>query len=198
MARQSTSTRRTRQGVHADRNNQRGTYVPCRKGLLVRAIWLGVVVPAIVLFVAALPLRYTQLTHPMNTQRVSLEHIGLPLGFYAVGMLLLEILFVGTYCAIAVLLFWRKSNDWMALLVGVFLVMFGLTFPPALNLLAVRQPVVDLPVTLMGALTYICLDGLFFLFPDGRFVPRWTWLMLVVVAVLERVWESGEEQNLIH
>jgi hypothetical protein len=138
-----------------------------------------------VLFIVALPLRYTQLTHPVGGLRVSLEHMGLPLGFYAVGTLLLEIIFVGTYCATALLLFWRKSSDWMALLVGLFLVVFGLNFPPPLQLLADRQPILDLFVTLVGALTYICLDGLFFLFPDGRFVPRRTWLMLVVVAILE-------------
>src|SRR5947209_3354099 len=125
MARQSAYTRLTRQGVHADGNEQQGTHLSGRKGLLVRAGWLGLVVPAIVLFIAALPLRYTQLTHPVGVLRVSQEHMGLPLGFYAAGTLLLEMLFVGTYCAIAVLLFWRKSSDWMALLVGLFLVMFG-------------------------------------------------------------------------
>lgn len=185
MARQTAYTRLTRQSVHADGNDQQSTHLSSRKGLLVRAGWLSVVVPALVLFIAALPLRYTQLTHPVGVLRVSLEHMGLPLGFYAVGMLLLEILFVGTYCATALLLFWRKSSDWMALLVGLFLVVFGLNFPPPLQLLADRQPLVDLFVTLVAAFAYICLDGLFFLFPDGRFVPRWTWFMLVGVALLE-------------
>jgi signal transduction histidine kinase len=185
MARQSAYTRLTRQSVNAEGNDQQGTHLSGRKSLLVRAGWLSVVVPAIVLFIVALPLRYTQLIHPAGVLRVSLEHMGLPLGFYAVGTLLLEILFVGTYCATAALLFWRKSSDWMALLVGFFLVVFGLNFPPPLQLLADRQPIVDLFVNLVAALTYICLDGLFFLFPNGRFVPRWTWLMLVVVTILE-------------
>lgn len=185
MARQTAYTRLTRQSVHADGNDQQSTHLSSRKGLLVRAGWLSVVVPTIALFIAALPLRYTQLTHPVGVLRVSLERMGLPLGFYAVGTLLLEILFVGTYCATALLLFWRKSSDWMALLVGLFLVVFGLNFPPPLQLLADRQPLVDLFVTLVAAFAYICLDGLFFLFPDGRFVPRWTWFMLVGVALLE-------------
>src|SRR6266404_1231877 len=114
MARQTAYTRLTRQSVHTDGNDQQSTHLSGRKGLLVRAGWLSVVVPAIVLFIAALLLRYTQLTHPVGVLRVSLEHMGLPLGFYAVGTLLLEILFGGTYCATAVLLFWRKSSDWMA------------------------------------------------------------------------------------
>jgi hypothetical protein len=185
MIPQTASTRLIKQSVPADEDDQQSTHLSGSKGLLIRAGWLSVVVPAIVLFIAALPLRYTQLTHPVGVLHVSLEHMGLPLGFYAVGMLLLEILFVGTYCATALLLFWRKSSDWMALLVGLFLVMFGLNFPPPLQLLADRQPIVDLFVNLVAAFTYICLDGLFFLFPDGRFVPRWTWLMLVVVALLE-------------
>src|SRR5260221_13028007 len=105
MARQTAYNRLTRQSVHADGNDQRGTHVSGRKSLLVRAGWLSVVVPAIVLFIVALPLRYTQLTHRVGALRVSLEHMGFPLGFYAVGTLLLEIIFVGTYCATAVLLF---------------------------------------------------------------------------------------------
>jgi hypothetical protein len=179
------TNRNDQQSVHAEGNDQQGTHVSGRKSLLFRAAWLSVVVPALVLFIVALPLRYTQLTHPVGFLRVSLEHMGLPLGFYAVGTLLLESIFVGTYCATAVLLFWRKSSDWMALLVGLFLVVFGLNFPPSLQLLADRQPIANLFVTLLGVLTYICMDGLFFLFPDGRFVPRWTWLMLVAVALLE-------------
>jgi hypothetical protein len=47
MARQTVITRLTRQSVHADGNNQQGTHLSGRKGLLVRAGWLMLVVVAI-------------------------------------------------------------------------------------------------------------------------------------------------------
>jgi hypothetical protein len=51
MARQTAITRLTRQSVPADGNDQQGTQLSGRKSLLVRAGWLSVVVPAIVLFI---------------------------------------------------------------------------------------------------------------------------------------------------
>ena len=51
MARQTAITRLTRQSVPADGNDQQGTHLSGRKSLLVRAGWLSVVVPTIVLFI---------------------------------------------------------------------------------------------------------------------------------------------------
>jgi len=142
-------------------------------------------VPAVVLFIAAIPLRYVQLTHQVGGLQARLGPLGLSAGVYAVSSVLFEILFVATYWGVAAVIFWRKSDDWMALLVALFLVAFGTGFPPTLHLLGDQQPGVGLFVKLLAAVTYICMNGLGYLFPTGRFVPRWTWALLVIVAVLE-------------
>jgi len=136
-------------------------------------------VPTVVLFIVAVPFRYSQLA------QARLGPLGLSVGIYALSSVLLEILFVAIYWGVAAVIFWRKSDDWMALLVALFLVAFGTGFPPTLHLLGDQQPGVGLFVKLLAAVTYICMDGLGYLFPNGRFVPRWTWALLVIVAVLE-------------
>jgi hypothetical protein len=70
---------------------------------------------------------------------------------------------VALYTSLTLILSGVFLPDWMALLVPLY---------PSL------APVLDL----MDSATYCCLFILFYVFPDGRFVPRWTrWTALVWV-----------------
>ena len=126
-------------------------------------------VPAIVLFIVALPLRYSQLPTGWAFRGQSCNNgvsrsVSTLWAHYCLRLSLWGRIGPLPCCSSG-----ANPLNPMALLVGLFLVVFGLNFPPSLQLLADWQPIVDLFVTLLGALTYICLDGLFFLFPDGRF-----------------------------
>jgi Tol biopolymer transport system component len=84
------------------------------------------------------------------------------------------------YFAVAALIFWRKSDDWMALLVALMLVLMVpmSTLPEALIALLFNMPVMrvllDVSVYLASAFFLLFL----FLFPNGRFWPRWSfWLV---------------------
>lgn len=95
------------------------------------------------------------------------------------------LVFAGT----AVFLAWSQSDDWMVLFISatllllVFLFGFGqdvekVRYPQLLEQMfpAIRMVV---PTLIMGGLI-----GLFFLFPDGRFYPRWNrWVALVAFAL---------------
>jgi hypothetical protein len=171
--------------IQGDRADQADTRLAGRWGWLARVAWVSMTIPTVVLFILAIPLRYSQLTHSVDAVQARLGPLSLSVGIYGVSSVLLEILFVATYWGVAALIFWRKSDDWMVLLVALFLVAFGTDFPPTIHLLGDQQPGVGLFVKLLAAVTYICMDGLGYLFPTGRFVPRWTWALLVIVAVLE-------------
>jgi hypothetical protein len=89
--------------------------------------------------------------------------------------------------AVGALIFWRRSDDWMALLVSVFLVAFGTVTvdPTAANSLISSQPAWWLPVRSVEILGSVCVVLFFLLFPSGRFVPRWTcWLAVAFIAYL--------------
>jgi len=87
-------------------------------------------------------------------------------------------------CAIGTAIFWRRSDDRMALLVSLMLFTLGAA-------LAVPYPLVELPLVWKAsgeAVSFIGSASLvlfLYLFPDGRFVPRWTrWLALVWIVGL--------------
>ena len=110
----------------------------------------------------------------------TLQHAGLSLGDYIAFYLAVTLLSTLLCYAVAAFLLWRRSNDWMALLISLMLMSFG----PGILSNGVRfsqwfGPAVAGHVSsLFDGITFAVLVLAFFLFPDGRFVPRWTrWII---------------------
>jgi hypothetical protein len=80
------------------------------------------------------------------------------------------------------LLFWRKSNDWLALIVALALVLVGTSM--TLNTVAGSDSVWQLPAQWVDYISYINLIFVILLFPNGRFVPRWTWSLMIGFILL--------------
>jgi hypothetical protein len=116
----------------------------------------------------------------------ALQALNISITTYAVYWVAINLLFALVYFAVAVFIFWRKSDDWMAWLASFSLVAFGASFPSILSVLAAVHPAWGLPVTLVseGVLGFPSLMVFFFLFPTGRFVPRWTGLVAVGFVAL--------------
>lgn len=114
-----------------------------------------------------------------------LRQSGLSVSFLANYQAALFIAVIVIYCAIAAIIFWRRSADRMALFCAFMLVIFGgVGFTAILqDSLATAPP---LWYGLMGILYVIGQSGFvifFLLFPSGRFVPRWSrWLIPLIVA----------------
>jgi hypothetical protein len=74
----------------------------------------------------------------------------------------------------------------MALLASFCLVALGGSFPDIPATLAAMYPIWHVPVTLVSedVIGFPSLILFFFLFPDGRFVPRWTRWIVVTAALL--------------
>jgi hypothetical protein len=77
-----------------------------------------------------------------------------------------------------------RSDDWMALFISLSLITFGtLGINDGPFLLAEQYSAIWLPVHLLGVFSTASLVLFFFLFPNGRFVPRWTrWMAVLWVA----------------
>src|SRR6266566_3836313 len=83
--------------------------------------------------------------------------------------------------AVASVIFWRKSNDWMALLVTLMLVMGGTTY--VTNILQRSLAPERAPALILSNITFVVFFLVFCLFPDGRLVPRWIgWLLVVWIT----------------
>jgi hypothetical protein len=155
--------------IQTDSSRPTSTSLYGRRLALVRLAWAGLSVLALIIFIASLPVYFAR------------QQESYPAG-YAVFLLVLGILVALVWFLVALLVFWRKSNDWMTLLVSFMLVLQGvgttiypLDAPPSIWLV---------PALIVDMLSFILLFLVFSLFPTGRFVPRWIgWLAVLFAAV---------------
>ncbi len=182
--------------VSHDLRSGANTRIPKRWLWVARVALLAISALALVVYIAGTPVYFAQLfpSHhdcvedcltPANVQ--SLHALGISITTYAVYWVAVNLLFALVYFAVAALIFWRKSDDWMAWLASFSLVTFGASFPSIPGVLAAVHPAWWLPVTIVGnedVLGFPSLIIFFFLFPNGRFVPRWTrWVAIGFTAL---------------
>ncbi len=163
-----------------------------------RTAWLVVALLAVGIFVVGDRLRFTELqevctasvsvcTHwsllrPENVRE--LHALGLSPEFWALYNGAMSIVFAAVWWAVGAVIFVRRSDDRMALLVSLFLVTFTIAFWPDIpGALARSYPAFGVPVGVLRILGDVLAMLFFYLFPSGRFVPRWTrWLAVVWFA----------------
>ena len=115
----------------------------------------------------------------------ALRDMGLSVRSYALFYVVVEKIFQLVWFAVGAIIFFRRSEDRMALVVSLFLVTFGpvSVIPTAAYTLISSQPAWWLPVLSVEMVGEVCSALFFFLFPGGRFAPRWTrWLAVAFIA----------------
>ena len=161
-----------------------------------RAAWLALVLFILAVFIGGLPDSIATLHQPCVgdwcVQGISqlplsdlqaLPQHGLSLDAYAWSWLALNAGTALIWILIGGILFWRKSDDWLALLVALMLVSSGANSVTTILLYSssgwrIPENAVQLVV---GVSTLLTLA----LFPSGRFVPRGTlWIALLNPAYL--------------
>ena len=163
--------------------------------LLARAVWVALVALTLLIILASMPAFDAQLQAfcrvtfctpgqlSLDTAR-TLHDLGLTPGLYAHLNVALIVATTGVWFAVAAIIFWRKSDDWLALLVSIMLVTGFLGTSSLTSPLEATASAWSLPSQLLHALSLIDLFLVFALFPSGRFVPRWTrWVVLGWIAL---------------
>jgi hypothetical protein len=114
-----------------------------------------------------------------------LRALQIPVTAYAGYLVALDACSALAWCLVGAVIFWRRSADRVALFSALTLVTFGAArFPDTPTALAAASPGWALLVHFLRFFGSVCLSLFFYLFPDGRFVPRWTrWAALVWIAV---------------
>ena len=163
--------------------------------IFARIVWLAVVVISLTVSLVDIPLQFARLhivcvgsdcAQQLTLSIVrDLHKLNISVDFFAASVIILEFGFYFVWVVVAFVIFWRKSNDWMALLVALFLVLF-----PATQSLGspgdvgTAFPSLHVVTSILDDLGWFMLLLFFFLFPDGQFVPRWTaWGALGYVLV---------------
>jgi hypothetical protein len=162
-----------------------------------RVAWVMVAALTVGVFVSGLPSEFARLQAPCDSATScawlprltgetaqQLGGLGLPTGFFAAYFIVIEVVFTAMSFALGSLIFWRRPEGRMALVVSLTLITFGATF-------FVPFPLLDLPLLWKLSAETISFVGsallilFLYLFPDGRFVPRWTrFLVAVCLATL--------------
>jgi signal transduction histidine kinase len=116
----------------------------------------------------------------------AIRQMGMSLLSYALLFVVLRTLACIPYLVISALIMRRYSNRLMAVLFAVILAVVGVLGRwgmPNWQPLPFVYPWTNIPVLLLGFIGN-CGVIIFYIFPDGRFVPRWTrWMALFVVLL---------------
>ncbi|HWZ18735.1 MAG TPA: hypothetical protein VNW73_08055 [Ktedonobacteraceae bacterium] len=162
--------------------------------MLLRVAWLTLVILTLGIFFASLSVYSAQLQTPcagascwytqLSAGQVeALKGIGLSPGVYAAYTVALTLASVVLCLVVSTLIFWRRSDDRMALLVALLLVVFGPIYATS-SIVAVPSPW-RVPNECLYFLALILLMLVFLLFPSGQFVPHWMrWVFLVFLIGL--------------
>jgi hypothetical protein len=153
-----------------------------RRLLVARVVWLAVVALTLGL---AIPGFIVAFDRPELLQQPAMlglvERLGLPIRVVMAAGFLVP---MAAVCAVAIFLFWRRSDDWMAMLFSLQLITGTAFTTRSLSALEEAYPAVRAPVQLIWLLGFVLIIVTLYLFPDGRFVPRSTRLLAIVAVVL--------------
>ena len=158
-----------------------------RRLFLARLGWIAVFALTLGLFAASIPAYYDSLVSFSDPEldaaaaRASLEAAGVSMDFYARYLVPISVAYTMVFFVVGTVIFWRRSDNWIALFASMCLITmgtFGLDTGPA-DALANQYSAAWLPVRLLALLATMSIYTFVLIFPNGRFVPRWTrWAVL--------------------
>jgi hypothetical protein len=176
---------------------------------LLQALWLVLVLIDLATLAVSLPFYvqslFTVCSGPLSdcpdtgqldagTLRVLL-HAGFSLRTYALYVLILDLLTTLPFLAVGAVIAWRRANTSVGLFVSFLLITIGCLGPSFAHSDAIpgTSPnsfigIVGIASFLPTLLYYPSLSFFFSTFPDGRFVPRWSWALIFLWILNAFVW----------
>ena len=153
-----------------------------------RLAWLVLISASVVMFLLALPPRYAQLMADPYGLRPGLEELGLTVRHFVNYDLALSILVSIGFIAFALLLFLKGSRELVVLLFSLAIGMFIIIILPVTSVLPEVNPAWQAPQLLLRGVGFASFSAALLLFPDGRFVPRWTGFGLMIIVIYILLW----------
>jgi hypothetical protein len=165
--------------------------------VIVRALWLLIALFEVGVLLVNLPaliaLLHTACSDPTgvscnylqlrSAQIPALSHYGFELSGYALYALACDLVVTLLLLSVGALIFWHKSAEFMGLFVSLLLITFGCFGTSEVHLIIPLPFPAELIVGLLVILQWPALGILFYTFPDGRFVPRWSWMLTSLFVI---------------
>src|SRR5215510_3984518 len=164
---------------------------------LARVFQILIICLTIGLFIINIPLNYEQRNTvckidpcPPNQLSVrsvqALEEVGMSVHDLATLTIAIDIFFAIIFTACAIVIFIRKPNDLFTIFVTIMLVTFGTaTFTGGMQGIASAYPQLEWLTQTIAMIGSVGILALFFVFPNGRFTPRWMLAIFIGWFVLQ-------------
>lgn len=123
-----------------------------------------------------------------SSYHLFLLQAGLSDNFYVWYFLLLESLLALAFTVTGVIIALHRPATGMTIFAAIALILFGVGIPSPLHALVVPQGSLDLPLRLLRAISIALFIIFFYIFPDGRFVLRWTRILAIVLVGWSLLW----------
>jgi hypothetical protein len=168
---------------------------------IARGAWIGYMLVSLLVFILTLvATRWQDLTicpftvscamTPATAQ--ALHHLAIAPASYVIYNLVLALLQSLVFLSVGGFIFWRKSREPVALVASFTLVNIGLgSFFPSTT-----YPLEVIFGNIYGLCVFTALGFFLVTFPDGRFVPRWSWLLVVLWLVQVILYEIPGPYNI--
>jgi hypothetical protein len=184
--------------VSREGGEQTNTHLDGHWLVLARVVWIALVFFTLIFFFTELLVYATHLqevcTSPITSWitacrlgqllTAGAQVVHLSVESYGVFNVVLTLIWVLIWLFVAAVIFWRRSDDWMALLVAFSLVLGGTSATElqiGLSEVGWVGQSLDPFFQFIGNMSFVLVV---FLFPTGRFVPRWTgWLTFALLAL---------------
>ncbi|MGH2494036.1 MAG: hypothetical protein ACRDIV_04970 [Ktedonobacteraceae bacterium] len=170
--------------------------------LIVRTGWIALALMLLVIFVANLPAFYqyartvcplpdvegcpSEQFTPVYVQILDQLHLSVTVAKILLATLCVVVSVL--YWLVGLLIFWRKSHEWVGLFASMLLIMFASSGFLGFNLPTQSPPFFQLLAQIIThVLMWPAMLVFIFTFPTGWFAPRWTWAAFIpffVVAML--------------
>ncbi len=173
---------------------------------LARWAWVGLALLLIVLLVVGIsPYRAELLTTcssgPCPDRIRALLEAGVSMQTYTTFLITMDAAFALSFLGIAGVIMANRADEPLALLAAFWLAGFSATFMGTVNHLAQTSDLWRWPIMLLGLIGSGCSFPFLYVFPDGRFVPRWSrwvaagWVAACLVGYLSPLNSPLHEEN---
>lgn len=152
---------------------------------LMRLTWLALTLVTIGLFIRTIDTRQDQLLIEGAENSIALLELGLPVTFFALLLGTLDGFIYVSYTLVGILIFMRKSEEWIGLFSSLTLVTAVFAIVRPFEALLFVDTALRVPILLILGLGALTVTVFVFIFPDGRFEPRWArWIVIAVCAAI--------------
>ena len=136
--------------------------------------WIILAILTVGIYILALPHEFAQLSRQASGLELSYGQMEVSLNLYAGYIIIIQGITVAIFIFTALIIFWSRPDNRMTTLASISLLTFGATAFPTLDALVSTHSWFQIPVLVIRAIGLGSALLVFYLFPDGQFIPRWT------------------------